>query len=233
MLRLGITRRQESLKRITALAASRDITIVPLPLIRASARSFDWPLLLDIEEIDWLLFSSANGVNAFQAALKEKCLALSQSTKIGAVGGKTEEAVLSWGLTVDFVPSESYGKTMFDELSEQYDLSGKTVVYARGDAINFDPAELLAEKAAGYFPIICYDTIVVTVDRSTISHFSINDYILFTAPSAVSSYQEQFGKPLAKLIAIGKTTAGRMEACGWVAANVMREANVEKVLEYI
>lgn len=233
MLRLGITRQLESLKRLTELAVTRDITIVPLPLISAVALPFDWPQKLDIKQIDWLLFSSANGVNAFLSALTEKSLVLSRNTKIAAVGRKTEKAILSHGLTVDFVPSESYGKVMFNELSEQIDLSGKTVVYARAATINYDPAELLAQKEASYFSIVCYDTKAVSVDRSTVSEFSNNDYILFTAPSTVNSYSQQFGKPLAKSIAIGKTTASEMEVCGWTAASVMREADVEKVLEYV
>jgi len=233
MLRLGITRQQDSLKQLTELAESRDITIVPLPMISISAISFDWPRELEIEKIDWLLFSSASGVNFFLNKLKEKRLKLNSGTKIGAVGNKTQETILAYGIAVDFVPSESYGKTMFNELSERHNLREKTVVYARGATVNFDPAEMLAGLGAKYYPIICYYTKAVSVGRSTITELSSDDFILFTAPSTVSSYYEQFGKPLAKSIAIGKTTAGEMEACGWTAACIMREANVGKVLEYI
>ncbi|MCX6833759.1 MAG: hypothetical protein NTW07_01265, partial [candidate division Zixibacteria bacterium] len=63
-MRLGITRSAEQLRDLAAKAASRGITIVPLPIIETRSLDFSWPEEL-VETPEWVVVSSAAGVRSF------------------------------------------------------------------------------------------------------------------------------------------------------------------------
>ena len=233
MLQLGVTREASQLTALSSAASQRGVRLVPLPVISVEPVSFSLPPDFDIQKVDWIFFTSANGVSAFFDRLSELNLQLSPNTKIAAVGEKTSIAVSSYEHTTDFIPEAAYGKQLFQEFIQSTPVTGATVIYARGESINFDPAALFDSNQVKYFPLICYRTTPNRVPDSLLGTFSANDFILFTAPSAVSSFNEQFGKPQAKPIAIGKTTAGRMDSVHWHDFILMDQPDIDKVLEYI
>ena len=233
MPRLGITRSRSQLIELTHEAAGRGIEVIPLPVIATLTIPFDWPSDILPAQVDWIVFSSAVGVSSFFDRLSQLGITLSDMTRIAAVGEKTAEALKDRGCRVDHLPAESYGQILFEELAVSVVCKGQTVVYARAAEVNFDPAELFANQDINYRAIVCYETIPHKLNDGIVQKFSERDYILFTAPSTVRSYHEQFGPPTAKAIAIGNSTGSEMWKLGWAGFSWLSKPDINLVLEYI
>ena len=231
-MRLGITRSAEQLRELAITAAARGITIVPVPVIETRPLAFSWPKELAANP-DWVVVSSAAGVRSFV----EGCQTLGRTDylnfKYAAIGDKTAEALRDLNITPAVISSHAYGEALFEELVARYVQSGQSVLYARGAEINYDPADLLASRQIRYFPVICYETISLKVDKETIDSFSPHDFVLFTAPSAVRTFHRQFGVPKVRTIAMGTTTGAEMMQFGWPNPLLLARPDISTVLEQI
>ena len=156
-----------------------------------------------------------------------------QTKKEPMASKKTEESLYRFGLEASFVPSEAYGKILFEEFIKSNKEKELTVLFPRAEVVNFEPETILKSAGFAYYPVVCYRTIANTIDSSAVSSFANEDSILFTAPSTVRSYQNQFGCPKAKVIAIGRSTASEMSEQSWGNFIIMENPDIEKVLEYI
>lgn len=230
-MRIAITRNPEQLTHLMERAASKNITIVPLPVTRIQPVGFQWPDNLPVDQIDWLVFSSAHGVKHFFDRLRQLQVGLSRSARIVAVGEKTAEALGAMGRRTEFIPSLATGEAMFSDLATRLS-SGDLVVYPQAATTAFDPRQLLDEHEARYVPLVCYRSVEQPLDRSLVEELSNSDLVLFTAPSSVNAFAKQFGRPNARILAIGTTTAATMAALGW-PHSTMKYADVDSVLEYI
>lgn len=233
MPRLAVTRPPSQLSELAIKAAVKGIEVIPLPLISIHDVAFDWPSGLEIDRVGWVFFTSANGVTAFLHRLDDLGLHLPSSTRFAAVGLKTASALAQNGLKVSFMSSEAYGQLLFEEFSDKMLQSGQTLVYARGREVNYDPKALFATKSVNYYGVICYETISQPVTSESVARLTENDFILFTAPSTVDSYAQQYGMPIARPIAIGRTTASQMNQYGWFGFITMKHADITTILEYL
>lgn len=232
MLRVGVTRNAEQLGSLTKRAADQGIEIVPLPLFSIHDVSFKWPPAKE-KAVDWIAFSSPQGVDSFFRGLDRSGTHVSEQVKMAAIGGKTAAELSRLGIKTAFMPSKSYGRTLFEEMLGGVIHSGETLVYARGKDISFDPAEIMMKSDIIYHPVICYRTEEVKVDPKLAESFEGGDTVLFTAPSAVQAYHRQFGSPRARALAIGETTAGEMDKLDWPRHETMLMPDVDTVLEYV
>lgn len=233
MLRLGVTREGSQLVSLIKKAAEKNIEIIPLPLIKTESIDFNISAELGIENIDWLLFTSANGVKSFFERLKQLNLNLSEKTKIGVVGFKTEAALIDYDRKADFVPPESYGENLFGELSEKEDIKNKNIVYSRAETVVTDPSEIFKTNGANFYSIITYKTTQNLLPRTKLNDLKTTDYILFTAPSTVHSFASQFNQPISQNIAIGNTTAEAMKKENWKIDFILDKPDINRVLEYL
>ena len=232
-MRLGITRSASQLDTIQPLAASRGIDIIPLPVIEICHLPFEWPAQLLTEKIDWLFFTSSSGVVSFFERLIKLKLKLPDEIRIGAIGNKTDLTLQQYGRSANFVPTQSYGKELFEEFVQTIANGDETVVYARALRVNYDPVTVFRTKQLTYYSVICYKTMEQEIDPELVTVLSTNDYILFTAPSTIIAYQRQFGKPLARPIAIGHATASKMNSLGWSRYTIMEKADIDHVMEHL
>ena len=232
-MRLMITRARHQLGDLTQKAATQGIEIQPLPLISFEPVMFDWPPLTRKERVDWVAFTSANGVETFLATVSDQHQQLDPKIKLAVIGSRTESALRVAGYSPDFVSSQAYGETLFRELASGIVHPGYTLVYARPEKVSFDPESLLSEAAIEYIPLVCYRTREQQVDPKLVDGLSGDDYILFTAPSTVYTYHQQFGRPTATPIAIGNTTGSAMRACGWEVTKALPRPHIDSVLETV
>lgn len=233
MIRLGITRSEDRLKNLMKKAVSKNIRIVPLPVTRTTSVGFAFPKSLSPDNIDWLFFTSCNGVDAFFGQLEKDEVKISDKTKIAVVGVKTAETVTSHGYKPDFIPSQAYGETLFNEFIEKYARDKTTVVYASAEEIVFDPTVLFEKNNVRFYRLICYRSEAIPLPEDIVTQFEVTDGILFTAPSTVKAFSSMFGKPRAKLFAIGHTTAHQMMEFRWPEPHVMNKPDIDQILEYI
>jgi uroporphyrinogen-III synthase len=233
MPRLAVTRPADQLGALSLRAAKADVRVFPLPLLDYRPCAFDWPTSIRTDDRVWLLFTSAQGVSAGLDHLRQLHISLPATTQYAAIGHRTAEALHRHGLTASFLPSEPYGELFFTEFLERAIRPGEAVVYLRGREITTDPAALFAEHLVRYFPLICYEGRAADVDTGVIRSFTGDDYILFTAPSAVEMYHRRFGAPVARAIAIGRTTGSAMLKLGWPNRTVMAKPDLDSVMEYL
>jgi uroporphyrinogen-III synthase len=120
-LGIAVTRAEEGQGAARALFERAGAEVFDLPALVVGPPE-DWgPLdeaLADLAEFHWLIFSSANGVEAVQARLRRRGADLARPPKgprIAAVGRRTAERLEELGVQVDFVPSRFVAEALIEE----------------------------------------------------------------------------------------------------------------------
>ena len=118
--RIAVTRADQQLGGARQLFEAAGAEVVDLPALVVEPPE-DWrPLdeaLADLDQFHWLLFSTANGVEAVQARLRRRGGDLARPPKglrIAAVGRRTAEQLEEMGVAVDFVPSRFVADALID-----------------------------------------------------------------------------------------------------------------------
>lgn len=134
-------------------------------------------------EIDWLFFTSRNGVHAyFQHAQRG-------SARIAAVGPGTAQALQELGQPVDLMPDSYHGRAAAEALAENHPVAGTRILWPCGNLAHPEPAELLRARGAQVETIVVYET----RGRETLDEAEIRmleapvDAWIFTSPSAVET----------------------------------------------
>lgn len=119
--RIAVTRAEQQLGAARQLFEQAGAQVVDLPALVVGPPE-DWrPLdeaLADLAQFHWLIFSSANGVEALQVRLRRRGGDLShppKGLKIAAVGRRTAERLDELGVRVDFVPTRFVADALIDE----------------------------------------------------------------------------------------------------------------------
>jgi uroporphyrinogen-III synthase len=230
-MRLAVTRPQERILRLRESAQARGIEVVAIPLTETEPVPFGWPGTVSRDAVDWLVFTSGTAVDTFYGRLAQLGLHVLTDARVAVVGRATAEHLERFGIACDFMASRPGAQTLFEELCEKRLQPGQTVVHPRAEKVAVEPEPILQAKDVRYIPIICYRTVPAKVDTSAVRQLTRDDFILFTAPSSVDVYHDSFGQPSALPIAIGPTTAARMNQLGWKRFITLKEARVESVLE--
>ena len=119
--RIAVTRAEQQLGGARQLFEAAGADVIDLPALVVGPPD-DWrPLddaLADLGQFHWLLFSSANGVEAVQARLRRRGADLARPPKglrIAAVGRRTAEQLEQMSVTVDFVPTRFVADALIEE----------------------------------------------------------------------------------------------------------------------
>ncbi|MGE3509506.1 MAG: uroporphyrinogen-III C-methyltransferase [Vicinamibacterales bacterium] len=175
-----------------------------------------------ITQYDWLVFSSANAVEAFMQRLLASPLdlrALSR-TRLCAVGPATTERLARYGLKVDLVPAEYRAEAIVDAFAQTGDVRGMSVLIPRADIGREIVGDELRRQGAVVTEVIAYRTVVVDPEREgepDIYRMLLDhqlDVVTFASASSVRSFVRAFGqdqatdllRPVA-VAAIGPVTA--------------------------
>jgi uroporphyrinogen-III synthase len=123
---IAVTRAEQQLGAARRLFEAAGATVVDLPALVIGPPE-DWrPLddaLSELDEFHWILFSSANGVEAVQQRLRRRGSGLAHrptGVKIAAVGRKTAAVLEQLGVAADFVPPDFIAES----LVEHFPVSG-------------------------------------------------------------------------------------------------------------
>jgi uroporphyrinogen-III synthase len=123
---IAVTRAEQQLAEARRMFEQQGAAVVDLPALVIGPPE-DWgPLddaLDELEDFHWLIFSSANGVEAVQQRLTKRGGSLAHrpaGLKIAAVGRKTATCLQGLGAAADFVPP----RFLADSLLEHFPQSG-------------------------------------------------------------------------------------------------------------
>jgi uroporphyrinogen-III synthase len=183
--------------------------------------------LLSLNEFDWLLFTSATGVEFFTERMRALSLAIPWRGKpaVAAVGEKTSAALQREGVEVEFVPSRYMTKALAEELPRD---RGKSLLMLRADI--GDPDALAALEREGFKArdLTIYRTSPVARGEGEAADSSLidADAVVFASPSAVEAFFERLDS------STGSALAERLLAVciGPVTAKVARERGVARIV---
>jgi uroporphyrinogen III methyltransferase/synthase len=170
----------------------------------------------DVGSYDWVLFTSANGVECFMRALNDagRDARAFGNAKLGVIGPKTAQSLVVHGLRADLVADEYIGESLAEALLAEG--NAQRVLIPRA----LEAREVLPERlrAAGLHVDVvpAYETKKANPERRAELEALISgqlDVVMFTSSSTVSALCDVLGQGAADLLsqvtvaAIGPVTA--------------------------
>lgn len=187
---------------------------------------------------DWILFTSANGVEAFMNALQ----AVGGSphdlarVRLGAIGPATARAIQRYGLTVDYLPPVYLSEAIADGLEE---VSGRRILLPRANIARRALAERLRARGAEVVEVTAY-RVALGGDPEALRALLIPrpHRVTFTSPStarALAELLERLPEVIQPIdlpaVCIGPVTAAEARALGFPIAAVAQEHTQEGLIQ--
>ncbi|HKV23960.1 MAG TPA: uroporphyrinogen-III synthase [Candidatus Acidoferrum sp.] len=223
-----VTRAAEQSGKLTESLIARGAQVKLLPMISFAAPESYGDLdtvLKRLDEFDWIIFTSANAVQAVERRCRELGTVRIETLKhvrAAAVGPTTAAEAEHAGFLVDYVAKNHSGAGLADELKEE--VKGKSVLVPRSDRASPDLPKALQRMRAAVTEVIAYRTLPPNLAEQGQARDSLNesvDGILFFSPSAVQNFLELLGPERLKtlqgrtvMVAIGPATASALSRAG-------------------
>ncbi len=190
----------EFVDRLAALGAdtieSPTIRILPPedpdPLRRAAASA---------NGFDWIVFTSANAVDAVMAALSHggKDVRTLHGPQLCAVGSATADRLARHGIRADLVPNEFRAEALVDAITAHGHLAGARVLLPRADIGREVIAEGLRSVGAVVTEAVAYRTVLQDADADggpDVYRLLLDgqiDVVTFTSASSVRNFVQIYG----------------------------------------
>jgi uroporphyrinogen III methyltransferase/synthase len=223
--RVLVTRPKEQAAEFVQLLEAAGAAPIEAPMIRIEPPDDYGPLddaCRRAGTFDWIVFASANAVDAFIERLLASPLDLRalRDARLCAVGAATAARLEHYGLKVDLTPAEYRAEGMLQALSTNGDVTGLKILLPHADIGRNLLAEELRKKGADVTEAVAYRTVITEPGREgepDVYRMLLDrqiDVVTFTSPSAVRNFVQVLGaEPAADLLAttlvasIGPVTA--------------------------
>ncbi|NOY54008.1 MAG: uroporphyrinogen-III C-methyltransferase [Deltaproteobacteria bacterium] len=186
----------------------------------------------EIEQFDWIIFTSANAVRYFLDRLikKNRDVRDLKGISICTVGTATARSLKTRGIRTDLIPEEFTGEGVVAALLKEGDLPGKRVLIPRAEKAREVVPDALREAGAEVVVATVYRNLAPEIDAQALQEILINrkaDLIVFTSPSNIRNFVRSVQKE-----GLQKTLPGIRTACiGPVTAKAAKEAGLDVVVE--
>jgi uroporphyrinogen III methyltransferase/synthase len=237
--RIVVTRRAGQASTLTALLRERGATVLEVPAIEIVAPRDKGPLdraLGSLERYHWLVFTSANAVNAVlgrMVVLGLEPRLTTSGAKLGSVGPATTSALRS-AFPADPVRLEAGAAFRAGALAEAFRseaMTGKRVLLPSSNRARDELATALRTQGADVEVVVAYETIEPDDLRPRVQACldAGVDLVAFASPSAVLTFTTAAAERAAGLraVAIGPTTAESARAAGLDVRAVAEPSTVE------
>ena len=222
--RIVVTRPLSQAADLAAAFEALGAAVSVHPLIRIAAPASDGPLLAAagaVEKFDWLVFTSVNGVAAFQNALRRVALtpeALA-SVAICAIGPATAAAVEAAGARAALVAREHVAEGVVEALRARADLRGARILLPQAEIARGVLADSLRDGGAEVTAVVAYRTLPDAAGGRAVRRLidaGAVDMVTFTSSSAVESYAGAGGRatPGVRIASIGPITTRTAQSLG-------------------
>jgi uroporphyrinogen III methyltransferase / synthase len=197
-----------------------------------------------LDQYDWVLFTSSNGVQRFLAELTRqgKDVRAFGRARIGVIGPKTAEAIERAGLRPDLVAREFVGEALAEAVLAA--AHGKRVLVARALVARDELPQMLGRAGYSVDVVPAYQTVPIAGQqrdqlRELLTTGAV-DVMLFTSSSTVNHTCDALGSDAAALLSkitvasIGPVTSASLQARGvpvHVAASVYTVSGLLDALE--
>lgn len=234
--RVLVTRRWPEL---VAGVAALGGTAVEVPMIEL--RPPDDPAPLDdalggLAGYDWLVFTSANAVEAVSSRMAALGVSVPADVKIASVGPATTQAIFAaWpGVPVEVQPSAEFGGASLVAAFEGHELAGRRILLPVSDRAADTVERGLARRQARVDRIVAYRTTPSGSPERLLGELRAGvDALAFASPSAVEAFQAAVGEVGREVpvVAIGPTTAGAARSAGLNLAAMAEPSTVDGMLQ--
>jgi len=244
--RVMVTRARTQASELSRRLEELGAETVELPVIRIEPARDPRPLkkaARRLSDFDWVIFTSANGVEAFFAAARSEGLdarALA-GVRVAAIGPATAARLAAFGIRADLEPAESTSASLEEALSARGALQGARVLCLRADIAPKDFEDALAARGASVTAIAAYRTVRENADAETAAGMLARgevDWVTFTSASTVTNLAalvrpETLNRSGATVASIGPLTSAAARALGLDVAAEAREHTIEGLVDCI
>lgn len=171
----------------------------------------------ELQDVDWLLFTSKNGVKGFLKEMTESSMdvRILARCKIAAIGKKTAEELKKYGLYADLIPEEFDSDKLVKELVKCLRPSERVWYLKAGNADSHLGKAL--EGICRFQEVVVYENQRVAPDMERLRPLEEYDGILFTCASSAERFLDAAGKQWGKwkrIYSIGPKTTAYLKARG-------------------
>ncbi len=221
--RIVVTRARTQASELVARFEALGAYVVEAPVIAVRTLPGSLPLSEGVSSRwDWIIFTSANGVEAFFEALDGigRDVRALHTTKVASIGAGTSQALARRGVLPDFTPSKATSEVLAEELS---DIRGARILLPVSTLTDQRLSTALRANGGLVEQIAAYENVTESLDEERRREVAEADAITFTSASTAKNLREALGdmplRPETKLVSIGEqTSAAVRDAFGRVDA---------------
>jgi uroporphyrinogen III methyltransferase/synthase len=202
--RVLVTRPREQAAELVDLLAALGADSIEAPMIRMAPPEDPDPLLraaANPEAFDWIIFTSANAVEAFMTALLdgERDVRALKGPRLCVSGTATADKLAAYGIKVDLIPSEFRADAVVAALLATGSMEGVRVLLPRADIGREVISEQLRDAGAIVTDVVAYRTVLEDSQREgdpDVYGMLLEgriDVVTFTSPSAVRNFAKIYG----------------------------------------
>jgi uroporphyrinogen III methyltransferase/synthase len=213
-----VTRAREQASELRVRLEQLGAEVIELPSIALEPVDFTLPAL---DDFAWLVFTSANGVDAFfdrglaPAGLDARALA---PVRVAAIGPGTADALAARGVRADLVPPRFVAESLLEAFPDPQQ-PGARVLIARAASARDVLPEGLAARGYRVDVLAVYRTVPVAPDPDHLARVRAGNFdaLTFTSSSTVKNFCDAVGPiPVSetRVISIGPVTSETTRALG-------------------
>lgn len=241
-----VTRARSQASELVAKIEELGGSVIEFPLIQMVPASDQKPLedaIKHLDEFNWILFTSINGVDFFARKMQQMGYSFSAiRANIGAVGPKTAEAIDKWGKTTNIIAEDYQAEGMLEVLKDQL-VPGEHVLLPRVNIAKSDLPAGIRSWGVQVTEVVAYENVLSSEGRDkvlmTLREGQL-DMITFTSSSTVRNFCEVMkDQDIVQLLSgvkvacIGPVTARTAEELGIHVDRVAEEYTIEGLIQAI
>jgi len=206
--RILVGRARHQAGSLSASLRSLGASVIEIPFIEIRKPQSYAPLddaLKNIKSYDWLILTSANGVEAMWERVRKLRITRRKLKRlqIAAIGPATKKAIVKHGLKVKMVPEEYVAESVVKGLRDK--VSGKRVVLIRAKVARDVIPEELRAAGAEVDVVEAYETVAPEKSRVRLRALMKNaarrpHVVTFTSSSTAKNFAELLGDARAGLL---------------------------------
>jgi len=237
--RILVGRARHQAGSLSTSLRSLGAAVVEIPFIEIRKPQSYRPLddaLKNIKHYDWLILTSANGVEAMWERVRK--LRITRRTlkhlQIAAIGPANKKAIVKHGLKVKMVPEEYVAESVVKGLRDQ--VKSKRVVLIRAKVARDVIPEELRAAGAQVDVVEAYETVVPEKSRTRLQALMKNatrrpHVVTFTSSSSAKNFAELLGTSKAGARGKGLFKGVQLASIGPVTSATLRELRLPVAME--
>lgn len=240
------TRPKRQNNELKQLLEKQGYTLLELPMIeihRAKISHSDFKKIENIQQYNWIVFTSPNGIRHFFHHYKNTSgtNSLPENIKTAVVGTTTQKILEEHGNKPTLVNPGNTGKELAEFMLDKITETDR-ILFPEGNLARGVISGILSEKASCESIVVYENRMPANIDEEILQKIIDNQYefIILTSPSGFINLKktltERTDLTELRLVSIGTTTSAEVEAHGlkpYVTANMSNAQGIAKVISEI